>query len=95
MNETKTLHIFARGRVQGVGYREFVRRAAQRRNVSGWVRNRFDGAVEARASGSPGDLDALIGAMRAGPIGAQVRDLQAADDGAPAESGLFTIAPTC
>ena len=41
------------GSVQGVGYREFTRRAALRLGVSGWVRNRYDGAVEALIRGRP------------------------------------------
>jgi acylphosphatase len=49
MAETYTIArlVVAEGAVQGVGYREFTRRAALRLGVSGWVRNRSDGAVEA------------------------------------------------
>jgi acylphosphatase len=93
-HEKKTLRILAEGRVQGVGYREFVRRAALRHNLSGWVRNRFDGSVEARASGAAHDLDALIEAMRAGPAFADVRGLRAIEDREPPESGGFAIRPT-
>jgi acylphosphatase len=41
------------GAVQGIGYREFTRRAALGLGVSGWVRNRYDGAVEALIRGPP------------------------------------------
>jgi acylphosphatase len=41
------------GSVRGVGYREFTRRAAMRLGVSGWVRNRSEGAVEALAGRPP------------------------------------------
>lgn len=91
MTETKTVHIFAQGRVQGVGYREFVRRAAERHNLSGWVRNRSNGAVEARASGVAENLDALVEEMRIGPYGARVSGLQVVDDSAPPETGGFMI----
>lgn len=90
----KTLHIFVEGRVQGVGYREFVRRAALRHGLSGWVRNRSNGAVEARASGAADALDALEEALRMGPPSATVTGLQAIDDREPPEKAGFVIAPT-
>jgi acylphosphatase len=94
VTETKTVHIFARGRVQGVGYREFVRHAAMRHHLSGWVRNRSNGAVEARVSGAARDLDALVEEMRIGPYGARVSGLQVVDDSAPPEIGGFMIVPS-
>jgi acylphosphatase len=90
----KTLHIFVEGRVQGVGYREFVRRAALRNGLSGWVRNRSNGAVEARASGAAEALDALVEALRMGPPSATVTGLQAIDDREPPEKAGFVIART-
>ena len=90
----KTLHIFVEGRVQGVGYREFARRAGARLQLSGWARNRSNGSVEIRASGAASDLDALVEALRAGPLFAEVRGLRAIEDGGPAESGGFVIHPT-
>ncbi|HUO55604.1 MAG TPA: acylphosphatase, partial [Rhodoblastus sp.] len=60
-------------------------------NLSGWVRNRTNGAVEARISGAAHDLDTLVGAMRAGPPAAQVRGLRITEDGGPPETGGFTI----
>jgi acylphosphatase len=89
-----TLHLFVEGRVQGVGYREFTRRAALRHNLSGWARNRADGSVEVRASGAAHDLDALVEMMRRGPPASAVRALKAVEDDAPPESGGFFIAPT-
>jgi acylphosphatase len=90
----KTLHLIVEGRVQGVGYREFVRRIALRHNLSGWVRNRANGTVETRASGAAPALDALVEAMRLGPPAASVRDLRALDDRDPPEARGFVIAPT-
>jgi acylphosphatase len=68
--------ILVEGVVQGVGYREFTRRAALRLNVSGWVRNRSDGAVEALVRGSPTGVEALIAEMRKGPRLAVVESLR-------------------
>ena len=66
MTETGALvrRVLVGGAVQGVGYREFTRRAAVRLGVTGWVRNRSDGAVEA-----------LIAEMRNGPPSAVVNHL--------------------
>src|SRR5271163_3143176 len=70
------IHVFAEGRVQGVGYRDFVRRSAERFGVSGWVRNRSDGSVEARLSGPSGSVEAVLVDMRKGPPFAEVANLR-------------------
>ncbi len=56
------------GRVQGVGFRDFVRREAESRHLTGWVRNGDDGStVEFVAEGDDDALRALLTAVRAGP----------------------------
>lgn len=83
------------GRVQGVGYREFTRRAALRLNVSGWVRNRPDGAVEALICGSPAAVESLIGEMRQGPRSAVVNSMSVTHlDEPPGDDRAFIIRPT-
>jgi acylphosphatase len=57
----------AHGRVQGVFFRDSVRREATRRGVAGWVRNCFDGSVEAVFEGPPDAVAALVDYCRAGP----------------------------
>ena len=88
--------VLVEGAVQGVGYREFTRRAALRLNVSGWVRNRSDGAVEALARGSPAAVEALIAEMRQGPRFAIVDNLSVIDHDEPGgdDGGAFVIRPT-
>ena len=54
-----------RGRVQGVGFRWFVREAARRLDVAGWVRNRPDGSVEVEAEGTEAAIQSLRGALDA------------------------------
>ena len=65
-------HVVVRGRVQGVGFRWFVREEARRLNVAGWVRNRADGCVEVAAEGTNDSIDALRRALEEGPPGATV-----------------------
>jgi acylphosphatase len=60
------------GRVQGVGFRWFVREQARALDLAGWVRNLPSGSVELVAAGSPGALDKLEAVLRAGPPGARV-----------------------
>jgi acylphosphatase len=67
--------VFVGGVVQGVGYREFTRRAALRLSVAGWVRNRSDGTVEALICGPSTAVEALIAEMRKGPRSAVVNNL--------------------
>ncbi len=95
----KTLEVrrvLVEGYVQGVGYREFVRRWAVRLGISGWVRNRTDGAVEALVRGRNADLEALLAEMRRGPRGSgvtQLRIVESEVDGSDAVD-TFIIRPT-
>ena len=75
------LHVVVRGRVQGVGFRWFVREAARRRNIAGWVRNLANGAVEVNAEGSAQDIDALRAELVRGPAGASVERVEEVDGG--------------
>lgn len=60
------------GRVQGVGFRWFVRETARALGLAGWVRNESDGSVAVMAAGAPDTLAALEAALEAGPVGALV-----------------------
>lgn len=66
------LRVVARGRVQGVGFREFTRRRATALDLDGWVRNLPDGSVELEAEGPRVALDQLLAALRDGPRFARV-----------------------
>ncbi len=80
------------GRVQGVGFRAFVRREAHRLGLAGWVRNEPDGAVAVEAAGSPDDLDALERALRDGPSAGRVTRVEArALPGEAATGGDFEV----
>ncbi len=68
------------GRVQGVGFRYSVARAAQSRGATGWVSNRPDGAVEAVFEGEPEAVHSLVRFCRKGPRGAVVDRVHVADE---------------
>ncbi len=68
------------GFVQGVGFRFAVEREARLRGVSGWVRNRPDGTVEAVFEGEREDVEALVEFCRHGPRGAEVERVDVAGE---------------
>jgi acylphosphatase len=68
------------GRVQGVGFRFFAAAAARREGVHGWVRNLPDGRVEAAAEGESAAVERFERAVRQGPRGARVEDVEVDDD---------------
>ena len=70
--EAERLHVLVRGRVQGVGFRWFVRERARELELSGWARNLPDGSVEIAASGAPQAISALRQLLQRGPDGARV-----------------------
>ena len=72
----KTLRLVIHGRVQGVFFRDSMRREAQNLAVAGWVRNRSDGTVEAVVQGESADVDAIVRWARHGPERAQVERIE-------------------
>ena len=75
------------GRVQGVGFRWFVCRAAERLSLDGWVRNLIDGRVEAVACGPDLALDQMTAALSAGPSMSRVDEVRAVDPQTSIQSG--------
>jgi len=72
-----TRHLRIAGRVQGVGYRDALRAEAHVNGISGWVRNRRDGTVEAVVQGSPEAVEKILAWARRGPPAARVADVGA------------------
>lgn len=93
-----TIRVRIEGRVQGVWYRAWTVKQAERRSLSGWVRNRSDGSVEALFRGTECTVRDMVGQCRKGPPVANVkRVLQfPAVDGDDAEylPGIFRQLPT-
>jgi acylphosphatase len=81
-------HLRIHGRVQGVYFRESMRERADQLQVTGWVRNRSDGTVEALVQGEPFAVDAIVQWAQRGPEAARVDkvEVEAAD-----EEGDFPI----
>ena len=75
----RTVRLFITGRVQGIGFRYWCVREAQRLGIDGWVRNRKDGSVEAVAHGTAEAVGALIEACRRGPSAAAVEEVHVSD----------------
>jgi acylphosphatase len=72
-------HFLVSGEVQGVGFRYYVRRRARQLGITGWVRNRHDGCVEAEVQGDSQAVATLERMVRAGPPGSRVDAVEAAD----------------
>lgn len=68
-------HLFIEGRVQGVFYRAFTRNLAVKLGLNGWVRNLYDGRVEAVFEGSPELIEKAVEQCRKGPAGSSVRNI--------------------
>ena len=68
--------VIVRGMVQGVFFRDSTRRLARQHDVSGWVANRADGAVEAVFEGEADAVERLVAFSRKGPRGAQVESVE-------------------
>jgi acylphosphatase len=80
--------VTVRGRVQGVGFRYAVERAARSRGVAGWIRNQYDGTVEAVFEGDAEAVESLLRLCREGPRGAEV---EAVDTEEEEPEGLATF----
>jgi acylphosphatase len=85
------LHAVVGGRVQGVGFRWFVRETARRLDLAGWVRNRTDGTVEVAAEGDAESIHRLRRALEKGPSGAAVASVDDVADSAAPLDRPFTI----
>ena len=94
----RVCRVLIEGRVQGVGFRAWVKAQAQGRRLAGWVRNRSDGAVEAVFAGPQATVAEMIEACHGGPALAKVSHVAARDTTREAASvdpdGRFHVRPT-
>jgi len=87
-----TKHLWIYGRVQGVFFRESMCREAAKHSVTGWVRNRQGGALEAMLQGELAQVEAFITWARRGPPEARVERIEI-DEGSGDYAG-FSRLPT-
>ena len=89
----RTVHVRIEGHVQGVGYRAFVEMKAAELELTGWVRNRRDGSVEAVLQGPRAAVEAMLGHCREGPPAAMVARVETIGEGVGVFAG-FEARPT-
>jgi len=88
MSTALRLHLRIHGRVQGVWYRESMRREAARLGVAGWVRNCSDGSVEAIVEGEAAAVRELEAWCHTGPPSARVVRVQSNEEPPAGEAGF-------
>ena len=91
MPDPVRLEATIRGVVQGVGYRWFVMREAQRHELTGWVANEYDGTVRVVAEGPAPGIAAFRAALEAGPPSANVERVSAVEMPATGSFGGFSV----
>jgi acylphosphatase len=79
------------GRVQGVGYRAWMAHKASELGISGWVRNRPDGSVEALIAGDVASVEELARLCRRGPRMAEVSSIDEDLAEAPEQPGFYLL----
>ena len=88
-------HLRIVGLVQGVGYRASFEAQARALRLSGWVRNRTDGSVEAVVQGTPDAVEKMIAWSKRGPSGARVTEVVVSDaEDVSLAAGRFDVRPT-
>lgn len=90
-HSTIRVRLVITGLVQGVGYRYFAYQAARRCGVTGWVRNRRDGAVEAQVQGTRAQVDAVVSQLGVGPRWGHVDAIDMSDASMIDGEATFTV----
>lgn len=88
---TRSLLVRIHGQVQGVGYRAWTEAKARELKLSGWVRNRRDGSVEAVFSGETAAVDEMVGYCWQGPMAARVEAVDVEPTAEPTQLGFRTL----
>ncbi|CAI9393222.1 acylphosphatase [Microbacterium sp. T2.11-28] len=87
----RRVHVIVDGSVQGVGYRYTMRMVAREAGVTGWVRNRRDGTVEAEVEGSGSQVDEVLAWMAEGPPGSSVTSARVTELDATTSESSFEV----
>ncbi len=89
--EQVRVHVFVKGRVQGVCFRTYTQEQAEGLSLTGWVRNLRDGRVEVLAEGVKKDIDKLLDWLHIGPPGSHVTKLDHLNEDHTGEYDSFRI----
>lgn len=84
-------HVLISGRVQGVGFRYFTHKNAQKLGLKGWVKNLDDGRVEAVFEGNPSDVRQMLNLCEKGPMGSYVKEIQVDDVNTSLDTNTFEV----
>lgn len=87
-------HAFIEGRVQGVGFRMFVKECADLMNLTGWVRNTWQGEVEVMVEGSQATVQQLILKLQQGTSQSLVSNLRSSWETPTGEFSRFSVRRT-
>ena len=92
--ETKRVHVWVSGRVQGVFFRAHVLDGAQKEGVTGWVKNLRDGRVEALFDGESDRVDRMVAWCRVGSPHSRVDEVEVRDEPREGELHRFEVLRT-
>lgn len=87
----KRVHVFIKGRVQGVFFRSFVKKNALELKLNGWVKNLEDNSVEAVFEGENKEVEEMLKLCKKGPIGAKVKSLEVLEERYEGETGFKVV----
>ena len=91
MSDAKRLHVIVEGRVQGVFFRAYTRDEAVRLGLSGWVRNRPNGSVEALVEGEKSAVEKMVRWFHQGSPNSVVEKVHLTEESPVGDSGTFKI----
>ncbi|QQK75603.1 acylphosphatase [Salicibibacter cibarius] len=87
----KSIHAIVFGVVQGVGFRNFVQKTAEKNHLYGWVRNRKDGTVEIAAEGEKTSIEQFVQTVKTGSAFSHVERVEIEDDADIQHDRQFSI----
>jgi acylphosphatase len=87
----RQVHVFVRGKVQGVGFRAFTKERADEVEVKGWVKNLLDGRVEAVMQGRSDAIEKVLQGVRKGPRSSRVDGVEVKDEAIGEKFASFKV----
>jgi len=91
MTDTRRIHVIVEGRVQGVFFRAYTRNEAVRLGLTGWVRNRSDGSVEALVEGDKTAVEMMLEWFQQGSPHSKVAKVHVVEESPLGTTGTFEV----